>query len=144
MSGKFCYILVIASLRCVYNVTEAVQDEVGTYWLYRGSWCAGTLCIAWLHVGFERWTGEYETESNKIKLWSREAIETNPASSIRRVSGDLGLSQSSVVRHVLSKSIQNCRIVLPVLLEYCKIFDSPKYFWFIKLLKHSTVNYKSL
>ena len=41
-----------------------------------------------------------------------QAINANPVSSTRRVSGELGISQSNVVGHFsLGKSIRSCRFV---------------------------------
>ena len=58
-----------------------------------------------------------------------QAMEANPLSSIWRVSGELSLSQSSVVYHLhdLGKSIQSCQIVPHV----TKILQN---FWLILII----------
>ena len=55
-------------------------------------------------------SGRPKTVDSKIV---HPAIETNLVSSTRRVSGELGISQSSVVPHILhlSKILWSCRIV---------------------------------
>ena len=56
-----------------------------------------------------------------------QAIKANPLSSARRVSGELDISQSSVVRHLhdLGKTSGAYELYL-TLLKYYKTFDSPK------------------
>ena len=71
-----------------------------------------------------------QTRSVKPKSMDPEAvlptIEANLTSCIRRVSGELGISEPSVIRHFhdLGKSIRSCWIVPHVQLKYCKTFDS--------------------
>ena len=73
-----------------------------------------------------------QTRSFRLKSMNSEAvlqaIEANPVSITWRVSGELDISQSSVVRHdhVLGKSIQSCWIAPHLLPKYCKTFDSLK------------------
>ena len=55
-----------------------------------------------------------------------EDIEANLSRSTRRVSGELGTSQSSEDRYILDlgKCIKSYRIVHHLLPKYCKTFDS--------------------
>ena len=66
-------------------------------------------------------------------------LRENSANSIERVSGELGISQSGVVRHLhdFCKSIRRCWIVSHVLLKYWKTFDSPKSFWMYKFVSEN-------
>ena len=76
------------------------------------------------------------TRSTRISNWRRtktvdseavlQSIEANLASSTRRVSGELSISQSCMLRHFhqIDKNILSYRIVPHVLPKYCKTFDS--------------------
>ena len=59
-------------------------------------------------------SGRPKSEDSKVVL---QAIKSNLASSIQRVSDKLGISQPSVVCHIqkLGKNIQNCQIVLHII-----------------------------
>ena len=64
-----------------------------------------------------------------------EAIEANLLSSAQRISGELRISQSSLVSHLhnLNKCIWNCKLFL-ALPKYCKTFESLAYFLISNLL----------
>ena len=67
-----------------------------------------------------------------------QAIETNPVGSIRRVSGELSISKSSVIRHLrlVDKSIRSCWIVSHV----TKILNCASRYQNIgKILTHSSI-----
>ena len=78
-----------------------------------------------------------QAKSDRPKIVDSEAIlqtiEANPVSSTRRVSGELSLSQSSVVFHIhdLSKYIKSCRIMFHItkILQNFHLLKSKKIFW---------------
>ena len=105
------------------------------------------MCIASLHVWYivQKVTAQLITvveeilirlpeswRSGKVGLQTMDpeamfqAVDANPTSSTRRVSGELGIFQSNVVHHLhnIDKSIWSPRIVHHVLPKYCKTFDS--------------------
>ena len=59
---------------------------------------------------FEVRSGWTKTVDSKAMF---QALEPDPTSGSRRISGELGIAQSSVIRHIpnLGKSIRNCRII---------------------------------
>ena len=73
-----------------------------------------------------RWFKKFRPIRKKLNdqgLFILQATEANKASSTRRVSGELGISQSCVVCHLhLDKSIWSNRIVFHVP-KYCKNFS---------------------
>ena len=83
------------------------------------------FCLGCKNLNYQAWSSK-----NVDSLAIFQAIETNPVSSALRVSGELGISQSSGVcyPHNFGKSIQSCQVVLYI----TKILQN---FWLIQELK---------
>ena len=101
---------------------------------YHSEWSTKTIFVATVKakpvtVTITRWFKKFQSfirttvikkSQVSLKAWSSEAvfqvIEAKLIRSTRRVSGELGISQTSVLRHLydLGKSICSCWIVTPV------------------------------